>query len=271
MPDMIMRADLEKELERLKAHLLLVIDTNDRRYEERAKSEKVALSAALAANDKRLDGMNEFRGVLSDQAARAVTRAEFEASRDASREDAELSKQHFDQQLRTELSPLRARIDEIGRPNWTLLISSMSALAVLVTGIWIVIGLRIDATVSPVGLAVAATEATVKYNTGVIHALEQTTTGLSASSSETRKDVENLKLVDNASAQQLGESRARGAEIKAKLIEIETQFCASDTVRNVNLAHEMRLLSLLWGKTFPGQHLPSDNAFYPKVCNRLEG
>jgi hypothetical protein len=43
-----------------------------------AEKEK-ALNAALVASDKRLDGMNEFRDSLKDQAGTFVTRKELEA------------------------------------------------------------------------------------------------------------------------------------------------------------------------------------------------
>lgn len=40
-----------------------------------------ALTTALESNDKRLDGMNEFRASLNDMASRFVTRAEADAQR----------------------------------------------------------------------------------------------------------------------------------------------------------------------------------------------
>lgn len=49
--------------------------------------------------------------------------------------------------------------------------------------------------------------------------------------------------------------------------EIETQFCASDIVRNLMHANDLRQVALLWKKVY-GEEYPTDNSFYPQVCNR---
>jgi hypothetical protein len=51
------------------------------------------------------------------------------------------------------------------------------------------------------------------------------------------------------------------------LNEIETQFCESDHLRNLMHAEDLRKLSMLWEKTFAIK-IPTDNAYYPIVCNR---
>lgn len=68
-----------------------------------------------------------------------------------------------------------------------------------------------------------------------------------------RLDLEALKL--------------RDAQQKAALIEIETQFCASDTARNLTHATDLRTVALLWQRTF-GESFPIGNAYYPQICNR---
>lgn len=55
--------------------------------------------------------------------------------------------------------------------------------------------------------------------------------------------------------------------ITRDLKEVETQFCASDIVRNLMHANDMRTVSLLWQKTY-GVPYPTDNAYYPTICNR---
>lgn len=50
----------------------------DRRYEQRFVAQERATAIALAANEKRLDGMNEFRLTLSDQARQFLPRIEGE-------------------------------------------------------------------------------------------------------------------------------------------------------------------------------------------------
>lgn len=55
------------------------------------------------------------------------------------------------------------------------------------------------------------------------------------------------------------------AEMRQSLKEVETQFCASDDVRNLMHAHDLRLTALLWKKTF-GTDYPIGDAYYPKIC-----
>lgn len=47
--------------------------------------------------------------------------------------------------------------------------------------------------------------------------------------------------------------------------EIETQFCASDIVRNLMHANDQRDIALMWEKLY-GQKYPTDNTFYPQIC-----
>jgi hypothetical protein len=56
---------------------------------------------------------------------------------------------------------------------------------------------------------------------------------------------------------------------KSALIEIETQFCATDNMRNIIHANDLRIQAMVWRKVF-GDELPTANAFYPRVCNRRE-
>jgi hypothetical protein len=49
--------------------------------------------------------------------------------------------------------------------------------------------------------------------------------------------------------------------------EIESQFCASDIVRNLMHANDLRQISLLWKKQFHDEY-PISNAYYPQICQR---
>jgi len=62
------------------------ITDNDRFYQQRYEADQRALAAALAASEKRLDGMNEFRMALSDQSARMMPRVEIVTMLDAAQE-----------------------------------------------------------------------------------------------------------------------------------------------------------------------------------------
>lgn len=57
------------------------------------------------------------------------------------------------------------------------------------------------------------------------------------------------------------------ADQRSALDEIETQFCEADHLRNLMHAQDLRWFSMLWEKTF-SQKIPTDNVYYPTVCNR---
>jgi hypothetical protein len=74
-------------LDTLREHLVMVIDANNKRYEERFQSAQKAVDAALAAADravikaetaaeKRFEGVNEFRNTLGDQQRNLIPRSE---------------------------------------------------------------------------------------------------------------------------------------------------------------------------------------------------
>lgn len=60
----------------------------------------------------------------------------------------------------------------------------------------------------------------------------------------------------------------RLTKIEVSMNEIETQFCSQDIVRNLMHANDMRIVSQLWEKEF-GVKFPTDNAYYPTICNRV--
>jgi hypothetical protein len=103
-----------------------------------------ALSVALAANEKRLDGLNEFRAALSDQANRMMTRAEAIASAEATAT-----------QIRGEFAGLRERVDRHDDPDYLLWGVVVTALVGLAAGLWMVIGLKIDQATAPLALQLA--------------------------------------------------------------------------------------------------------------------
>ncbi len=54
------------------------------------------------------------------------------------------------------------------------------------------------------------------------------------------------------------------ASIHRDLVEIETQFCAEDALRNLMHANDLRDFAMLWAKTMGGE-LPIANAYYPHI------
>lgn len=67
----------------LQYHLEQIIKERTDRLDERIKSLEKATVVAKEQMDKRLDGMNEFRDTLKDQAGRFITRDEMNIKMDA--------------------------------------------------------------------------------------------------------------------------------------------------------------------------------------------
>lgn len=84
----------EWTVETLLAHLIVILDERDLRYQQRYDAQQSAIGAALqsaqeavlkaeVATEKRFESVNEFRGTLSDQAATFISRNEIETLRAA--------------------------------------------------------------------------------------------------------------------------------------------------------------------------------------------
>lgn len=205
------------------------LDTLERLIEQRFKSGDEALKVALAANESRLEGMNEFRGSITELTTKMITRVEalnvLEATARKTDADVEM---------------LRERMEIAARPNYPLMIGFMSMVATLVTGIWLIVGLKIDTSVAPIDNRLISLE------------------------------TRNTTLTTNMSTayERIASIRTDVAKVTAAEAEIETQFCASDIVRNLMHATDMRVLSMLWSKALKDEHYPIENAYYPQICNR---
>ena len=85
-------------LETLRIYMDRVFNERDLRYQQRFQASEDALKEARGALEKRLEGMNEFRSQLSDQAATFVPRREAEQAAGANSEKIAALTTRFDQQ-----------------------------------------------------------------------------------------------------------------------------------------------------------------------------
>ena len=93
---------------------------------------------------------------------------------------------------------------------------------------------------------------------------------ISAMSSDIAQLKEKYATVSasgSQTAQVASDNRSSIEVLKTNLKEIETQFRASDVIRNLTHSNQMRIDSLMWGKVFPGTTLPTDNAYYPQISD----
>lgn len=92
-------------------------------------------------------------------------------------------------------------------------------------------------------IQIASIESTVAELTLKVSALEQK----AADAMGERKDIQ-IEITD----------------LKAKTKEIETQFCAEDTLRNEIESFHLRIDAMLWQGTFKSQ-MPTESAYYPVI------
>ncbi len=137
MPDDI--AELQQAIVLLKLALEHQQGLTAERFAERDK----ALTAALISNDKRLDGMNEFRASISDLSRQMLTRSEFETSHNA-----------LANKTSGEMRVLSDKFDIITKPNYILGVSLLTAILIMIGGLWTVTGLKIDTAINPVQITI---------------------------------------------------------------------------------------------------------------------
>jgi hypothetical protein len=241
---------------------------NDELIKYRYEADRQALTAQLDAVHRRIENQEAFRTSFVEAQARAVTRQEFEAQIVGMRE-----------RLEESLAPINKTIAEQGKPNWMLLIGMTTVVLGVLSGCWLLIGLQINVATAPQVLAMeqlksarAADQAIQAVAEGRLRQLESQATSGVAADAESRTDRGRLNArvstLETSIAQAEASRREAEAHFNTALTEIETQFCASDTVRNLIHAQDMRTASMLWAASHNGERLPTDNAFYPVVCNR---
>jgi hypothetical protein len=275
----LMDDDTKREFEHLRTErdfmrerLESIIASNDQRYKSIEESQNKALTVALAAAEKRLEALHVFRDAMADQSNRMVPRAEAEAARTALAERSEVNRVYLENRIESEIQPLTQKVETLSKPNYAVLLSFVSALFVLAAGVWIVIGLKIGDTLSPVQLVldqVRVRQASDGEKISVLEASTGNSTQADVASKTDRSQLnERMKALEAIVQTGQGERRLQASVMEARLTEIETQFCASDIVRNLMHANDLRMFSMLWKGVFPHAEYPIQNAFYPKVCNR---
>lgn len=241
-------------------------------HDQNLASLKEAASVRASTLEERLDGMNKFREALADQTANLITRQEYMATKDALTEKTDQLRISLESRIQNTTEPMESRLEAMGRPNWALMTSVASVFVVVVTGIWLVIGLKIDATIAPVTLDIAQVRAIQTTRGTTLHDIESQAVASTASDVLSRSDRgqlnDRLRSLEALVSAGRAARQASNDTIQARLTEIETQFCAADIIRNLMHAQDMRVFSIIWHKTMPTTNYPTDNAYYPQICNR---
>jgi hypothetical protein len=251
-----------QQIGNLREHLEKLIQSNDRRYEQRDQFQQEALRIALDANNRRLDTMNEFRASLSDQANRMITRSESEMAIQAVIDKNEEACSAINIRLDAELRPVHAKVSEMGKPNWALMGSAISILFVLVAGMYTIIGLKIDASLTPLitqesqnKTAIAVAAETLQTDTIAISASSQADVNSRADRSQMNSRIQTL---ENQFSISTADMRAFDATVASQMVEIETQFKSLSHAHNEMNDQQQRINGLLWNKVYNEKLPPTD-------------
>lgn len=261
---------LKRELDHLRDEFRSALAAQVRIADERDAARTEAIRVAAIANDSRLDKMNEFRSALNDQTSRLVTRAEVESGRNALAGKTEEAIGALAAKLDAEIKPLHVRLEMLSRPNWTLMMSILSVALVLIGGTYTIVGLAISSAIQPNATAIVALVEHNHQQDTILAGVEIASTASTAADLVSRGDRQELNgrlhTLEAAVSTGSADRRAVTGAIQEKLLEIETQFCAGDIVRNLFHANDLRVMAMMWTKTMGGT-LPTDNAYYPTMCN----
>ena len=97
--------------------------------------------------------------------------------------------------------------------------------------------------------------------------MQSTLSGLSAEgTAQTARNIDSERRLGN-SVTTINSLQNSVTAIQRDLNEVETQFCEADHLRNLMHANDLRWFAMLFDKSF-GAKLPTDNTYYPIVCNR---
>lgn len=267
------------------AALRELIAGNEQRRADLASVDREQRLRETQVLNERLSHLNESRATIADQQAHFVQRQEFEDAKVQGIERANGNRIYTDQRV----AALTEKADAANKPNWHFLTAVASLLMTGIAASWLVIGLKMESTVAPLTLTVEQARITGTQNAERLRFLESASAQSTASDVEsktdrtqmnarirtletespsgkaTAADVSNLKTMTAQLTDRLQEIRGRQLGMTAALTEVETQFCNGDYVRNLMHANELRIISLLWSKAYPGERYPTDNSYYPKI------
>lgn len=261
------------------------IDANDRHRDAMSEAWRVHRQAL----EERMNRLNNVRAQMAEQAATFINRNEFEEAKASGAERFDQTRTYIDNKLDAVLAPIRTALDRMDRPNWEFIAAIASLLVGLVAGVWLVIGLKIDTTVAPLNAELNGMKQELVSHETRLTATENLSSASTRADSESRTDRgqlnERIRQVEAVSATvpRLSSDNANLRDQynlivdrqrlllqdittqKAALVEVETQFCSSDYMRNLMHAYDLRMFAMLWHKVYVGETFPTDNAYYPRI------
>jgi hypothetical protein len=153
------------------------------------------------------------------------------------------------EKLDTSMKGVEKQITDFGKTNWPLIVASLSVVMGILAGGWVIMGLFVQSATAPQTVALGQLLSTTSNLDNRLHLVENSTFASNAADSAGRSDREQLngrlRTLEATVHEDSAQRRSEGAAITQKLTEVETQFCASDIVRNLITAADLRLFSML--------------------------
>lgn len=141
--------------------------------------------------------------------------------------------------IEASVGSLARSLQERGQTNWAVIIPAMALVAVMIAGAWAIVQLQTQTAIGPI---LTQNQVSIQDRTEMRAQLSNITTDLSIQRADQKTNV---------------------ATTTSALTEIETQFRASDQIRNAQTANTNRFLSLLWQKAY-SEPFPAE-VFYPEI------
>lgn len=168
--------------------------------------------------------------------------------------------------LRASLNAVATKVEEKSKLN----LPAIALALAIVPAIWLFVTTyttsEINRAVTPVISASAINSKQIDSMSGSITTLQQLTAGsgrADESSVTDRKQLnDRVRQLESELSKETGERHSAATEGRVKLGEIETQFHAVSDLGNLRTVWQHRINALLWEKTYPGEHYPSE-AFFP--------
>jgi hypothetical protein len=243
------------------------LEESDRRYQERYEQSQETVTAGFRAFEERLIAMNEMRVVIADQAARMITK-----------EQAEQAFNTVEDHITQAVAPLRERVNQLGKPNWTIIVGFCGVAATVITGCWLLVGLEISVAEAPLAQSISNLVTTTtslgidqgNNNKRLDEVSKSTSSNLvevTASATDRKQLNDRLARVETSLSQVSIDRRTADDSLDNAVTELRGMICSMEALTNQDRQNTLRIISMLWKSTHPTETYPTDTTFIPTVCH----
>lgn len=245
------------------------------------------LDKTVDSFEKRLKELNGVREAFREYTLTAMSRTEAMAKFDAVSERQEAT-----------LKPIQDKLESYAKPNYSLWLTGLTVVGAIIGGAWLVINLEISVVSAPLQLATEqlkvadiardrqiteVNSASLRNSQEILNLNQGESAGRvdrqqindririaessiaasaqadAASKSDRAQLNDRLKTLETDIANGKADRRAKEAGIEQKLVEIETQFQAVESVIAMAREQSGQFMTIMWNKLFPDSPFPRGN------------